>query len=379
MKKNNFENGFLNGLISKLFKRDEDADNLLAYPNWRIGLSTAASWSWGVSLAVGMAIMHTKGLLPFIIWTIGNVLALPLFGVVRRFLPLSKYWPRFIFPIVILFFFVEFFCIILNLQGLLSGFGGNVKGIESYSFLTGNNVTIVVIAMALFIVWYIHKGGLKISVLTDFAQYGIQLFAVILMAAIGYFLGHQNNVEWIVVNEAVNGLEWAKFGFFGIITGALGTGHQWQRFSAIKEKNILPVSLWGGFLFGIYMFFVGLSGYFFTPHIVLGTFFLITMIALASSSIDSGVAGLEYVLNCLTFERWKKSDLKIKPYHVASVVACIAILAWPYFMKSGITEIWTFMAKIRMPTVLVFIGGTILVTILKYLQKLTIKPIAQKK
>jgi hypothetical protein len=254
-----------------------------------------------------------------------------------------------------------------------------VKGIESYSFLTGNTATIAVISMALFIVWYIHKGGLKISVLTDFAQYGIQLFAVILMAAIGYFLGHQNNVEWIVVNEAVNGLEWAKFGFFGIITGALGTGHQWQRFSAIKEKNILPVSLWGGFLFGIYMFFVGLSGYFFTPHIVLGTFFLITMIALASSSIDSGVAGLEYVLNCLTFERWKKSDLKIKPYHVASVVACIAILAWPYFMKSGITEIWTFMAKIRMPTVLVFIGGTILVTILKYLQKLTIKPIAQKK
>lgn len=376
MKKINLKNGFLNSLASKLFKRDEDTDNLLNYSNWRIGLSTAASWSWGVSLAVGMAIMHTKGLLPFIIWTIGNILALPLFGAVRRFLPLSKYWPLFIFPIVVLFFFIEFFCIILNLQGLLSGFGGNVKGIVSYSFLSGNTATMVVISMALFIVWYIHKGGLKISVLTDFAQYGIQLFAVILMAGTGYFLGHQNNVEWIVVNEAVNGLEWAKFGFFGIIVGALSAGHQWQRFSAIEEKNILSVSLWGGFLFGIYMFFVGLTAYFFTPHIVLGMLFLITMIALASSSIDSGVAGLEYVLNCLTFEKWKKSDLKIRPYHVASVFACIAILAWPYFMKSGITEIWTFMAKIRIPIILFFIAGTILVTIFTSLQKLRIKSIS---
>ena len=64
--------------------------------------------------------------------------------------------------------------------------------------------------------------------------------------------------------------------------------------SPSKEENILKVSLWGGFWFGIYMFFVALTGLFFSSNIILGTIFVIVMIALGTSSIDSAVAGIEY-------------------------------------------------------------------------------------
>lgn len=325
------------------------------FPNWRIGLSSAAGWSWGVSLAVGMSILYTKGILPFMVWTTGNILALPAFALTKTYLPLSNHWPRFVFPIIILFIFVEFFCIVLNLQGLLSGFGGNVKGIASYQFLTNKIALYIVAAIGVFIVWYIHKGGLRISVLTDFGQYATQLIAVIFMASAGFVIGGENNVVWIAINPqtGVSGLEWAWFGFFGIIVGAIGASQHWQRFEAIEAKNVVRVSWWGAFFFGIYMVFVGLTGFFFTEHILLGLTFLIAMIALASSSIDSAVAGLEYVAG----------RLGLKPY-IASLVGLLAVTTW--FLTCGektIVSVWSFMAHLRLPTVAIFFVGTLFLTL----------------
>ena len=366
-------------IIRVLLKRTNDPDDISYLPNWRIGLSAAASWSWGVSLAVGMSIMYTKGLLPFIIWTSGNILALPLFGFMLTYFPLTKNWPRFIFPLVFLFPFVEFFCIILNLQGLFNGFGGNVSGVITYQFLSAEKAKYAVMAIGLFVVWYINKGGLKLSVLTDFGQYGVQLLAVILMAVIGYFGNETNKIEWVVVTDTMNGLDWAKFGFFGIIVGVMGTSHQWQRFSAIKEENVFRASVWGGFWFGIYMLFVGLTGLFFSQNILLGSIFLITMMALATSSMDSAVAGMEYVVKKFGLEKidlcytsWitqKQKTVTLKPYMFATVISIFAVLLWPYFIKMGMVGLWSFMARQRLNVVGSFIIVTVLITFYKKIKK----------
>lgn len=335
-----------------LIKRQKYADSIADYPNWRVGLSCAASWSWGISLVVGMATMRTKGILPFMIWTTGNILALPLFGFLRTYFPASRNWLRFI-PLLMIFIMMEFFSIIINLQAILSGLGGGID-ISSFVFLPQSTATYVVIIIGLFVVWYIHKGGLRMSVLTDIGQYAVQLLAVIFLAVAGYIIGVEKNFLWV----QPGGLEWARVGFLGILCGALSIGHQWQRFSSIKEESILRTSLWAGFFFGIYMLFVGLTGLFFTKHIVLGIGFLITMLALATSSIDSGVAGLQYVLG----------RFKIKPFY-ASILAVLIIICWPFIVGStGITKLWTIMALIRSPVIYLFIVLTILVTFARPLQ-----------
>ena len=45
-----------------LFSRTEDADHLADAPPWRVGVSMAATWSWGAAVAVAIAVMHNKGL-----------------------------------------------------------------------------------------------------------------------------------------------------------------------------------------------------------------------------------------------------------------------------------------------------------------------------
>jgi len=331
-------------ITSIIFSRKADRNDLAAYPNWRVGLSAAASWSWGVSLAVGMSIMHTKGIIPFFIWTLGNVLAIPLFGLVRTYLPFAKEWANFL-PFIGLFLFMEYFAVILNLQGMLSGLGGGVD-ISSFAFMPRSVAIFMVLVIGLFIAWYINRGGLRFSVLTDIAQYTVQVIGVVLLVVLGFFIGGLNeSIHYI----EPGGIEWAKIGFLGIITGVLGTGHQWQRFSAIKEKNILKTSLWGGAFFAVYMCFVGLAGLFFVQNIVLGTIFLVTMLALASSSIDSAMAGLEYITQ----------KFRLKGYW-ASLAAVLFVLSWPFMLKSGMTELWTFMAKIRLAVVI----GLILISII---------------
>lgn len=381
-------------LFFLLFTRSGNTDDLREYSCFRIGLSAAASWSWGVSLAVGMWLMYAFGILPASIWMIGNVLAIPLFGFIYTHFPSTRNWPKFL-PMILMFFVVEVFVIIMNLQGILTGLGGKIKSIETYVFhfnIFGFEIPhfYIVLLIGFLVIAYIRKGGLRLSVLTDVGQYTTQFVFVVFLAIAGYIIGQGNGqvlaagspefisglqawngpewlysllyshgaregLQWAVVKDGVPiGMNWIKFGFFGIITGAIGTGHQWQRFTAIEDKNVLRSSLWGGFLFGIYMIFVFLSGLFFHPHVALGVAFLIAMLALGTSSIDSGVAGLEYVC--------QKLNIKI---YWATIFSLALLFLWPLLINMGMANQWTLMAKIRCGTVCFMAACTAIYYILK--------------
>lgn len=57
------------------------------FPDWRIGMSQAASWSWGASLGTAIGVMYTWGWWPFVIWSAGATFALPLFGLLYDYIP----------------------------------------------------------------------------------------------------------------------------------------------------------------------------------------------------------------------------------------------------------------------------------------------------
>ncbi|MCH7787655.1 MAG: hypothetical protein IIC22_09105 [Chloroflexi bacterium] len=56
------------------------------YSPLTLGLSMAASWTWAISIMVGMALLQQKGIVPYVMWWGMNILALPVYGwVIRRF------------------------------------------------------------------------------------------------------------------------------------------------------------------------------------------------------------------------------------------------------------------------------------------------------
>ena len=58
-----------------------------AFPDWLLGISFAATWTWAVSVLVGMALLREQGIIPFFTWFAANTAAIPVFGWVSRKYP----------------------------------------------------------------------------------------------------------------------------------------------------------------------------------------------------------------------------------------------------------------------------------------------------
>lgn len=355
-------------VIKLFFKRKGDVDDLINMPNWRVGLSSCADWSWGVSMAVGMGIMKSKGICPFLIWCLGNILAIPLMGAVRKYLPESRNWPKFTLLLAI-FFVVEFFAIAINLTAILAGFGHG-SDVSSYQIVSWDTAVMLVSLWAIFIAWYVQKGGLKLIMLTDLGYYAVQMLSAIFIAIMAYRLS-DGRLNSEVIWTSVAGMKWAlSFGFLGIITGVLSAGHQWQKFTAIDEKNAFPVAIWGGFFFGVYMVFVFLAGLYFTKNPILGWSFLVIMVALATSTIDSAMSGMGFTCRNLFGKRWQWLGI---------VISLGVVVFW--FLsedKKSVSNMWSTMAGIRYPVVLFFIFATIVVAIFPALKNRRIEWLLKK-
>jgi hypothetical protein len=339
-------------ILNILFTRIKGADDLAKFPSWRVGLSSAAAWSWGVSCAATFGFMQNVGLGPTLIWIIGNIFAIPIFGFLLTYMPISRRWPEFYIIwqrfrlLVLLFLFMEINCILLNMQSILNGFGSG-KDIANYEFVSMDKGPYVVLLVGLATVWYIHKGGLKWSVITDVWEYFGQVTMIMLLALFGVLISHgviNEKLQMVVVSNEMNGWNWAYFGFFGIIVGAMSTGHHWQRFMAVKEEKILKVSLWAGFFFGIYMFFVFIAGLFFVKNFWLGLIFMILILCLATSSINSALAALQYISRMFG----------ISKEYIATFFGLAIVLIWPYAKEIGLIGLLTYMYKVRMTVIAVF-------------------------
>ncbi len=342
---------FFEKLFHVLFKKQGDTNIISNSPNWRVGVSVAADWSWGVSMAVGLSIMKMKGVCPFLIWMIGNILAMPLVGFVRRFLPDSRSWSE-SWLMLALFMVVEYFAITINLQAILTGLGGGTDVI-SYVILPRNIAVWAVVAYGLFVWWYVNRGGLRILMITDLGFFIVQIIAAIFISGASYVIAGgsiNSQLHWTMPG----GMSWAPYAFLGIITGALSAGHQWQKYDA-KESSIFQISMWGGLFFGIYMSFVFVAGLYFSKSLLLGVSFLVIMVALATSTIDSAISGVGYVL----------SKIGIKNQLVRSVIPIVIILSWSFANGKSMADMWLYMANFRWPIIIYFIILTAIATVVK--------------
>lgn len=319
-------------ILDKFLKRKEDQDNIREMSYRRIGISLAASWSWGVSMIATIAFMYTMGIIPALVWVAGNILAMPLFGYIKVKIKDFKKWINFI-PLILFSLFIGAMAIIMNMQALLIGLGGG-QDVASFHFLDNNYSLPSIIFLCLAILIFIYKYGLKGSVLSDLGYYSLQIFAVVSLAVSSILISNftiNPNLELIT---AV-GIDWVfPLGLLGIITGVFTDPMMWQRFE--QKENEIKLSLWGGFWFGLYMIFVVFTGLFFKPTLFLGILLLVVIFALATSTIGSAMAATQYLTRKIGIG--KTSGL---------IISLMAIVTWPYLMDLGMAKTWNIYAGYR--------------------------------
>lgn len=298
----------------------------------RLGLSMAASWSWGASAAVGIGILLTRGQAAFWIWTMANILAVPLFGLVYT------RWPALrglidLRAVVLPMVAIQVFAYWMNMQAAYEAATGGID-IETVAFVGGGVALFGVIGLALALSLFIYRAGLPGSITTDVGQFSVQVGACLGIAVLGLALG--TPIQHIP-STAVQDVSWGLWAALGLLSGPFLDAQHWQR---LEQADTARPAVWAGAWFGGYMLSVWSAGLVLsrsTP--LLSVLFLAVVVAIATSTIDSAAAALQRLTS-----RW-----------AALAIGAVAAVSWPLVRSMGVVSLWTLYASGR-----VFVVGGLL-------------------
>lgn len=299
----------------------------------RIGLSMAASWSWGVSAVVGVSVLHSTGVGAFLVWTVANIAAVPVFGAVAAWLPSLRPLLR-ARPAVLAMLAIQVFAFWMNMQGVYE-VGTGDSALQTSTLLPAAPTTVGIVLLAVGIVGFIHQTGFEGSVATDKGQYVVQLGGCLAIIAAALLFGSGTPS---IATTGLDGYRWAVWAGLGLLSGPFLDAQQWQRLDAGGTS----ATLWAGAWFGVYMFAVGGAGAVLSETAPLLTaLLLVVALAVGTSTMDSAAAALQYL-----------ADSR----RVAGGIAITAILAWPLIRSVGVLGIWTIYASARVFVVAGLLG-----------------------
>lgn len=296
-------------------------------PTVYYAMSIAATWAGVGSLMNGITMVQNYGIVPFLIWSLGNTLACIVFGLFAPAIPKL----REVFRSKVMRVIVGLMCVFqiwLNMTGIQSIFADTVLG--------GQFGMALAYAAAAFFLLLLIRFGMVRNVLTDnlswSAVYGVAL--ILTVCAIIYSRGNMNTLSWgldaanlgIGVNKGVLLLPGAFLYpyFFEILDYNDGNP------DGTKKINIRWAFTLGGFLFGGYLIFTFLLAWTnFSPALNIIKAVLVTLVAV--STLSSFLYSVY-----ITFGR--KLGLAIN-------LAGVAL--WQQLIPMGVMGVWTLMSTIR--------------------------------
>ncbi len=296
-------------------------------PTAYYAMSIAASWAGVGSLMNFRTLTYDNGLIPAIIWGLGNSVACILFGLIAQHLPTVRGIMR-TKVITYILGFLTLFQTWTNMNGIREIFEDTPIG------TTGG--TVIVYAVCAFFIVLLLRYGMIRNVLTDSASWYAVYGLIILLTVLAYITSGG------AVKSVPMGTDWAnlKVGLwkgFLLLPGPFTYAYFFELLDyndsnsdATEKVNITASFTMGGLMFGFYMLFsCALALVDFTPAQNIIKAVLITIVAI--SSISSFLYS-EYILF------GKKIGL---------VVDIFITLFWPLVVPLGVMGVWTLMSEIR--------------------------------
>ena len=300
-------------------------NNFKKNPSTFYAMSIAATWANAGSLLNGVATAQNDGILPYILWALGNTLACIVFGIFAPMIPKLRDVFRSKAMKIIMGIMCPFQCWI-SMNGIQTVFADTVLG------KTGGIV--IALAFAVFFMILLYKFGMIRNVLTDHfgwvAVYGM-VFAVSLIALFQTG-GNVVQLSW--------GFESIPVGIKNcllLIPGAFMYPYFFELLDyndknddGTAKINVRKAFIGGGLAFGIYLVFIFLMSLaHYGPVLNFVKAILVTLIAISSlSSFQFGMY--------ITFG--KKIGLGMNAATVA---------LWQLLIPLGVMGAWTLMASLR--------------------------------
>ncbi len=296
-------------------------------PTLHYALSICATWAGIGSLMNGVVMTQTYGIIPSLIWVLGNTVACILFGLVAMKIPKL----REVFNSKIMLWLCGIMCVFqswLSMNGMQSVFADTILGAKFG--------TIIAYVSAIIFLFILLKFGMIRNVLTDdFGWIVVYLLAIeITIAALIYSHGNLNTIQFGLNAADMKTGIWKSIlllpgpftypYFFKILD------YNDENADGIKKVNIKKAFTLGGVFFGIYMAIVFLLAWTqFSPVLNIIKAILITIIG--TSTLSSAMYSIYIAFG-------KKAGL---------VVNSALVAFWHILIPLGVMGAWTLMASVR--------------------------------
>ena len=298
-------------------------------PSLFYSMSIAATWAGVGSLMMGIEMTQNYGVVPFLLWALGNTLACIVFGIFAPRIPKLRdvFRSR---PMKIIVGLMCLFQVWISLNGIQTIFQDTILG---------NFGTYLAYGLAAFFIILLFKYGMIRNVITD--HYGwVAVYVIAFLLTVGAIIHSQGNMN--ILSMGIENIPIGIEKCLLLIPGAFLYPYYFEildyndsNSDGTKKINVQKAFIVGGVLFGAYLIFTFLLAWTnFSPVLNIVKAFLIVLIA--SSSLSS----FQYSIY-LTFGR--KLGLGIN-------VAAVAM--WQLLVPLGVMGVWTLMSTIRVYIVL---------------------------
>lgn len=307
-------------------------------------MSIAATWANAGSLLNGIQTAQNNGILPYILWAIGNTLACIVFGLVALRIP--KLVDVFTSKVmkIIMGIMCPFQCWI-SMNGIQTVFSdtpiGKVGGI------------IIALVFAIFFIIVLYKYGIISNVLTDHLSW-VSVYVIIFILTIIVLI--TSNGNYVALSSGVDQIGIGIKNCILLIPGAFLYPYYFalleynnQNKEGVKKINIQKSFILGGVAFGVYLIFIflmALAKFGMVANIIKAI--LVTLIAI--SSLSSFLYSI-----FITFGKKVGTGLNI-----------LTIILWQFLIPLGVMGAWTLMASIR---IYIVAGGIIAAYIWYFYEK----------
>lgn len=294
-------------------------------PKFYYAISIAATWAGAGSFIVGTKVAQTAGLIPWLLWALGNSLTCIIFGIIAtRFQSLRKVANS--RPMKLLMGFMAIFQIWLNMTGIHDMLKPTVIGeVPSYIIVYGLSI--------FFLMLYMKKATYR-NVMTDNGSWLLVYGLIFALVVISLLTNGFQGIPIVTDTAEIKAKGWTcitlMFGGFFYPTFWELMDYNDSNDDGASKIDIKWSFIQGGLLFGFYLLFVLLGACTtYVPMLDLLKAILVSLVAISS---------LSSFIYALTIDFGKKAG------------ACIGVAtlaSWAVLVPMGIMFIWNTMQNVR--------------------------------